>query len=164
MELLTDIVFVYLTLYWINILMYCVLLGLIPAAIARNKGYSFGKWWLYGSFLFIVALPHSILLKPNKVGIERKRLEEGFRKCPFCAEFINKNAVICRFCGRSLPEEIYEEINENPEEIDIVKCLKCAEKIEDPKAIFCSKCGAKLIPETPEEELINADSIDKYLR
>ncbi len=28
-----------------------VLIGLIPAAIARSKGRSFGLWWLYGSAL-----------------------------------------------------------------------------------------------------------------
>lgn len=39
------------------------LLGLIPANIAKNKGRSFGLWWFYGFMLFIVALPHSILMQ-----------------------------------------------------------------------------------------------------
>ena len=34
------------------------LLGLIPANIAKNKGYSFGLWWFYGWMLFIVAIIH----------------------------------------------------------------------------------------------------------
>ena len=33
-------------------------LGLIPANIAQNKGYSFGLWWFYGWMLFIVAIIH----------------------------------------------------------------------------------------------------------
>ncbi len=33
-------------------------LGLIPANIAKNKGYSFGLWWFYGWMLFIVAIIH----------------------------------------------------------------------------------------------------------
>lgn len=38
-----------------------VLLGLIPAAIAHGKGYSFTGWWLYGTLLFPLALPHAVL-------------------------------------------------------------------------------------------------------
>ena len=43
------------------------LLGLIPAYIAKEKGYSFGAWWLYGFLLFIVAIVHAIVL-PDKRG------------------------------------------------------------------------------------------------
>lgn len=40
-------------------------LGCIPASIAKQKGYSFGLWWLYGWLLFLVALIHICVL-PNK--------------------------------------------------------------------------------------------------
>ncbi len=40
-------------------------LGLIPANIAKKKGYSFGIWWFYGWMLFIVAIIH-VLLIPDK--------------------------------------------------------------------------------------------------
>jgi hypothetical protein len=40
-------------------------LGLIPASIAKDKGYSFGLWWFYGWMLFIVAIIHVNLI-PNK--------------------------------------------------------------------------------------------------
>ncbi len=40
-------------------------LGLIPANIAKNKGYSFGLWWFYGWMLFIVAIIHVNLI-PDK--------------------------------------------------------------------------------------------------
>ncbi len=39
-------------------LIVAALLALIPANIAKKKGHSFGVWWLYGWFLFIVALIH----------------------------------------------------------------------------------------------------------
>jgi len=41
------------------------LLGLIPANIAKEKGYSFGLWWFYGWMLFIVAIIH-VQFIPNK--------------------------------------------------------------------------------------------------
>ena len=48
-----------------EILVLAVLLGLIPAMVARSKGREFLLWWIYGSLLFIVALPHALLLKPE---------------------------------------------------------------------------------------------------
>ncbi len=47
------------------------LLGLIPANIAKNKGYSFGLWWFYGWMLFIVAIIH-VQFIPDKNNPEPK--------------------------------------------------------------------------------------------
>ncbi len=43
---------------WIMSFIIAVLLGLIPANIAKNKGHSFGLWWFYGCMLFIIAIIH----------------------------------------------------------------------------------------------------------
>lgn len=45
-----------------------ILLGLIPAAIAKRKGRSFVLWWFYGATLIVIALPHALLLKPTTPG------------------------------------------------------------------------------------------------
>lgn len=68
-----------------------VLLGLIPASIARHKGRSFVGWWIYGALLFIAALPHSLLLE-----------DERRRRCPFCAEKVMNEAIVCPHCQRDL--------------------------------------------------------------
>jgi zinc ribbon protein len=81
-----------------------ILIGLIPAAIAKSKGRSFGAWWFYGSLLFIVALPHALIMSPNTDVLEsRKATEEGRRPCPHCAELIKIQARVCRYCGRDVP-------------------------------------------------------------
>jgi len=79
-----------------------ILIGLIPAAIARSKGESFVVWWIYGSLLFIVALPHALLKKPDAKAIEQQQLTAGGKKCQHCAEIIKADAKVCRYCGRDV--------------------------------------------------------------
>ena len=85
-------------------LLWAAILGLIPATIAQSKGRSFIGWWFYGAMLFIVALPHALLLKPTKEQLEVTAIAQGLKKCPFCAEMIQGEAKVCRYCGRTLPE------------------------------------------------------------
>lgn len=83
-------------------LIVAAVIGLIPAAIARGKGYSFGLWWFYGAALFIIALPHALLMKPNQTGVESRLSSEGMKKCPSCAEMVKSEAIKCRYCGATL--------------------------------------------------------------
>lgn len=79
-----------------------VFLGLIPASIAGSKGRNFLLWWLYGFVLFLIAMIHSILIKPTDESILRN---DHMRKCPFCAEPIKSEATVCRYCGKDSPAE-----------------------------------------------------------
>ncbi|WP_197491512.1 hypothetical protein [Methylomonas methanica] len=58
-----------------------ILIGLIPAFIAQGKGKSFVFWWIYGALIFIVALPHSLIMKADQQYIEKQQLSEGMKKC-----------------------------------------------------------------------------------
>lgn len=82
-----------------EVLLFAVLLGLIPATIAKNKGKSFALWWVYGGALFIVALPHALIMKRDDAAVAE---QNGERKCPHCAEFIKPDAKVCKHCGRDV--------------------------------------------------------------
>jgi hypothetical protein len=86
----------------VEVLYLAVIIGLIPAFIARNKGKNFLLWWFYGAMLFIVALPHALLIKPDNQKCEQDQMSKGMKNCFYCSELIKTEAKVCQYCGKLL--------------------------------------------------------------
>jgi len=75
------------------------LLAVIVGGIAKDKGYSFFEWWIYGTLVWPLAMLHVLFLETKPAAAAAKARRRGLRECPECAEWIKADARRCRFCG-----------------------------------------------------------------
>ena len=85
---LLETVVSFVASHFLPVVLVALGLGAFTAAIAVRRGRNSFFWWLFGTALFVLALPLILILPDKNVKI-----------CPECAESVRKDASKCRFCG-----------------------------------------------------------------
>jgi|RhiMetdeSRZDD1v2_1073273.scaffolds.fasta_scaffold80576_4 double zinc ribbon protein len=109
-----------------------LIMSLVPAAIAHRRGLDFVTWWIYGALAWPVALIHVFFATPASVKIFSRA---EVHTCPFCDERVQAAAVVCKHCGRELPQA------GAPPSVARDGCRKCGRRIF-PGSVRCGFCGA----------------------
>ncbi len=82
-----------------------LLFGLIGGYIYQSKGNSFFIGCLLGALLGPIGWLIGALRRPSKELLERQGVITGpTKQCPYCAELVKEEAVVCKHCGREIQD------------------------------------------------------------
>jgi hypothetical protein len=98
--------------------LFWLIMAVVVAIVATNKGRPGFLWFLYGFVVWPVALVHALVIPRSQEAEELRLRGEGRVKCTYCAEFIRPEARTCPFCRRELhaaEDGLYEEVAPTPE-------------------------------------------------
>ena len=87
-----------------------ICLGVVGAMISGNKGNSGCGGFILGALLGPIGLLMAFFSSDNEEAKQRK--SGNTKKCPYCAEYVKPDAIVCKHCGRQLSSDSDFDINQ----------------------------------------------------
>lgn len=86
-------------------------LAFVAGVIADRKGRSGG--WIFLLSLVVtplIGIVIALVLQPNRARLDKQAIDSGdLKRCPYCAELIQRAAVKCKHCGSDVPFAVAAE-------------------------------------------------------
>ena len=144
-------------MWWIFVIIFCVICGFITGGVAASKGRSSVGWFFVGFFLDILGIIIVACLSDENQRTQLQsqidELRESEKKwvCVSCGCFNPLTNSFCSSCGK---ERVFKSS---------WHCLKCG-KANSEDSNFCGNCGsarpAPVIGESKKDEQIAAENWD----
>lgn len=85
----------------INYVLIWLVFGVVSSIIASNKGNSGCGGFLLGVLLGPIGLLIALFSSGNENSTNQSK--NYTRRCPYCAELVHHQAIVCKHCGRDIP-------------------------------------------------------------
>jgi len=107
----------------LNFFLFWIVLSVLVSIFANNKGRS-GISFFFISLLLspVIGFIIPVVISPIREKVAEK---SGLKKCSECAEYVQGEARVCRFCGHKFPEspESPQSLEERAEELRILHAM-----------------------------------------